>query len=470
MYAIQKNGINNYLWNVINDLNKDLTANVKTKHGPTRNFRIKDSIRQGGVVSVLLYALLMDEIAKEIQAKNTGSKIPGTTKNLGCLLWMDDVVLIHNTADGLQDLLNTTDKIAKKYHIEFGKEKSKVMTLGQKDRPNNFKIGEMKMEQTPTYKYLGETINNKNNLDDHIKEIKGKAEAAFQTILIIAGDKDLRGIQMKTIWRLLDACIKPIITYACETWYPRKGDISKLNKILDNIIKRILKTPVTTPRETLYIETKILYVEHTMNRNRILMLHRLENNSNDLVKNFLKTTHPTSWSESTRKIMKEYTDNDVTQTSTHTAKTMVNKAAKETCIQHMHSSGKQKPKVEFLLQNSNPYDKDTPKYLTELCRNHTSIIFKARTRMIKVKRNFKTKYKNNLMCRGCGKEEETQLHVLQECKVIHTDETTKIYQQDLFDNSKETTKLQEMANKLIKIEEQINKDPQQDTEVKCPPS
>ena len=41
-------------------------AKIKTKDGMTREINIKDSIRQGGVLSVLKYATVMDEIAKEI--------------------------------------------------------------------------------------------------------------------------------------------------------------------------------------------------------------------------------------------------------------------------------------------------------------------------------------------------------------------------------------------------------------------
>ena len=62
-------------------------------------------------------------------------------------------------------------------------------------------------------------------------------------------------------------------------------------------------------------------------------------------------------------------------------------------------------------------------------RNDTSTIFKAQTRMLPIKNNYKTKYKD-LICRGCKAESETQQHVLQECVAIHND--TKVDPTDYF--------------------------------------
>ena len=78
-----------------------LKAKVRTKHEETRTIKIRDSIRQGGVLSVTLYATLMDEIAKEINNKNLGIKT-GDDRNVGCLLWTDDVVLIADSQKEMQ--------------------------------------------------------------------------------------------------------------------------------------------------------------------------------------------------------------------------------------------------------------------------------------------------------------------------------------------------------------------------------
>ena len=160
MYALHNNGIKGPLWNIVRKLNMNLKATIKTKDGPTRPINIKDSIRQGGVLSVLMYALLMDEIAKEIEKASKGCIIKGTNRKVGCLLWMDDVVLFSETDKELQEMLNITYEVAKKYHIEFGKDKSKVMTTDKKNS-TQFHLGDMNMEKTETYKYLGETVHNK---------------------------------------------------------------------------------------------------------------------------------------------------------------------------------------------------------------------------------------------------------------------------------------------------------------------
>ena len=93
LYVMYKRGVNSKLWKIIKKLNENLTATIHTKYGPTRKITIKDSIRQEGVLSVLQYALLMDEINKEIPEIDLGIEIPDTPTKMACLLWMNDVLL-----------------------------------------------------------------------------------------------------------------------------------------------------------------------------------------------------------------------------------------------------------------------------------------------------------------------------------------------------------------------------------------
>ena len=168
----------------------------------TREIRIKDSIRQGGVQSVLQYALLIDEINKEITKKNLGTYVGSLEEKIGCLLWMDDVLLISSEPKELQLMLEITNALAGKYHIEFGEEKSNVMKIGRSKNNPEFTLGDMNLRYTDKYKYLGYIQNNKNNIEDHIKALKGKVENAYQTLLAIAGNKNFNNIEMQTMWGL----------------------------------------------------------------------------------------------------------------------------------------------------------------------------------------------------------------------------------------------------------------------------
>ena len=69
---MHKNGISAKNLEMMRKMNSDLTARIRTKYGLTRKIKIKDSIRQGGVLSVIEYATLMDEITKELQEKIQG--------------------------------------------------------------------------------------------------------------------------------------------------------------------------------------------------------------------------------------------------------------------------------------------------------------------------------------------------------------------------------------------------------------
>merc|ERR1711976_722845 len=106
MYVLDKEGLKGQIWKIVDKLNKNLTATIVTKYGNTREIKIKDSIRQGGVLSVIQYALLIDEINKENIRTNQ------SPNQINTLLWMDDIALITNNIADMEKLLKQTNEIA----------------------------------------------------------------------------------------------------------------------------------------------------------------------------------------------------------------------------------------------------------------------------------------------------------------------------------------------------------------------
>jgi hypothetical protein len=439
MYVMKKKGLKDKLWLIVKKLNEDLTATIRTKHGHTRNIKIKDSIRQGGVLSVTLYASLMDEIAEEISKLKLGVKISENHK-VGCLLWMDDVVLIAKEREELQKMLDITDEIASRYHIEFGTEKSKVMKTGNKKEAMKFKLGEKHLDECEKYKYLGVIFNKGRNMKHHIEEIKKKTEAAYQVIMRIVGSADFCGIEMETIWQLVECCIIPTITYGIEVCKLNKTEIKALNSILDTILKRILKLPITTPREPIYWETGIMDIEHTIRKNAINFSNRYKKTANKILRELMKED---LWMA---EICKEKVELGL---ENEKSKNVIKKTVSEMMMYKMKKEGEKKSKAEFYMKNTREQDLGKRrKYMEQATRHTANNIITARTRMIEVKSNYKGKY-NNLNCRFCGGNQETQKHILEECQQINRNEYNIITEKEIF--SEDLTENIQTAEKIHKI-------------------
>jgi hypothetical protein len=447
MYVMGNNGVLGKEWSITRKLNENLTARIQTDQGLTRQINIKDSIRQGGVLSVNQYALLMDEISKEIRKKNLGITVTENETKLGCLLWMDDVVLIAKDEKDMQEMLEITNTIARKYHLKFGAEKSKYMALGRRKPDGPLKMGQMLIEPTENYKYLGITLNRAGNLKDHIRSVKSKMEGAYQTTISICENNNLRGIQLDSVWKLVQSCIEPIITYGLEALTYTKTDMKSLNSIWTNTIKRILMIPQSTPNEAIHIETGLLDLQTMVERNMILMYARLKDTQNDLISQVIQDETAGGWHEKVKNTMTKYniTEEDVSLTKNARRNVIMKKITTEFKTRITESS-ETKSKAKQLLEHSEQWQPGKRrKYLNHLTRKQASTILKARARMTQVKNNYKNSHRD-LICRMCKASPETQDHVLNECQALHTDDTTKVPKESIF--SEDLNTLKNTANKI----------------------
>ena len=453
LYVLDKRGLKSEEWEIVKELNTNLTSTIKTKYGHTRRIRMANNIRQGGVLSVLMYAALMDEIAEAINKEKEGIIINSKTElTIGSLLWVDDVVLISENPEQMQRMLNITNEIANRYRIEFGKEKSKVVKINW-NKPTKLKLGDMEIEETEQYKYLGEIINTKGNLLDHISMIERKVESAYQTILYIAKDENFKKIKMATIWKLIESCIVPIITYGAEARIASKEEEDKLQTILNKILKRTIKVPISTPNDALTIETGIPDIKtltdiaHINNYNRIQQMDD-DSNTKEIVINSKR------WNKEIERIKESYQINN-TQEAISKGKNRKKEQQKnmmyEKLKENIENRNKGKTKMEWLMTGKSKWKPGTrANYLNELTRKQCKIIFETRTRMIKVKGNYKNK-EENTKCGLCNTKEETQEHILEECVMLIEKEQDKITKKEIF--CENTQSLIETAKR---IEERLN--------------
>ena len=107
----------------------------------------------------------------------------------------------------------------------------------------------------------------------------------------------------------------------------------------------------------------------------------------------------------------------------------------------------------FLENKENWTPAKRVQYINELTRKQSSLIFRARCRMIKVKGNHKNEH-TDLNCRMCKNAEETQAHILKQCPALHPNDTVKVTKHQLF--NEDTGNLTHMAGNLGTIMEKLS--------------
>ena len=364
---------------------------------------------------------------------------------------MDDVCLIHHNLQELQHILDTTNHVANKYHIQFGAAKCKVIKRG-KGKTSSLTLNGETLEEVPTYKYLGEIINNKGNLTDHIAEIERKVRGATDSMIAETGNKEFKGFKMQAIWQMVDAIIIPIMTYACEGWTTNKEENKRLQYIFNETIKTLLFLPKGTPTTILLNETGNIPIEYTIKIKKILQAKRIDQMKEESLIKDATQAKTSTWRKHVIDLAKElHIYDQMAILSKETLKHRIQKEIETKILEEIDNEAEIKTKIYHWKERKKEIKVGTrPKYMDKLNRKQCNAILRAKSSMLMVKENYKKQYESNLLCRFCDKYNETQEHILQDCtKIKRTKEKiiySKIFEED-------TEPLREIANEIIKIEE-----------------
>ena len=130
LVTMWEKGLRGKAWRILKSLNSALSAVVKTKFGPTREFQMEIGGKQGSRLTGRMFAKTMDLLAEDLLNSNHGFEI---TEDLiiSVLLWVDDVISMAEGELNQRYILEEINQFALKHKIKWGKDKCKVMLIGR---------------------------------------------------------------------------------------------------------------------------------------------------------------------------------------------------------------------------------------------------------------------------------------------------------------------------------------------------
>ena len=173
-------------------------------------------------------------------------------------------------------------------------------------------------------------------------------------------------------------------------------------------------------------------------KNRIIYMDKLKDNPSSILKNIREDQDQKGWWKTNEKIREEtgIPPRPSTQ-SEGRRKREIKKILQEKMMDMIKKGTENKTKAKYYMDNKRNMRPGTrAKYMDKCNRMEINTIFRARTRMLKAKSNFRNMYQDT-MCRMCKEEEEDQEHVLENCQNEERKKIGKVTAEDIFEENTE---------------------------------
>jgi hypothetical protein len=187
--ALKSIGIEGNILNIIMNMYTNVKSKVLFQGVETDFFSVDEGVKQGCVLSPIIFCIYINELAKMIKNKNLGVSIFG--KQIGCLFWADDVVLIGDNDNDLKQLLDTASDFSNKWKLSFNYDKSNVLITSQRVNVHRkWQLCNSFINEVNEYKYLGVIISRNLSDHSHIEEVVKKGNRIIAYIKSIIDGQD----------------------------------------------------------------------------------------------------------------------------------------------------------------------------------------------------------------------------------------------------------------------------------------
>jgi len=220
LYKLLKYHIGGKFYDLVKNIYSNTKCSIKCGQQRTEYFNYCKGVRQGCILSPILFNLYLNEIPLLLDNNDTDGILLPNGSRLNCLLYADDLVLISNSAKGLQNALTILSQFCQDWLLNVNSKKTKTLIFQKKCRKStynkqHFFINGDKIEIVNNYTYLGTNISSNGNFSiNKINLMEKTRRSIFATRRYL----DLSKLPIHLANKIFDSLFLPILTYGSEVW------------------------------------------------------------------------------------------------------------------------------------------------------------------------------------------------------------------------------------------------------------
>ena len=253
--VLRRYGINGNFLDSIVSLYSDVSAAVKCNGKISDYFNVPIGLKQGCVLSPLLFNIFISEVSKYINLEGMhGLQLVANENILHHLFYADDNCIFATTPRGLQSKLNTVYSTSLRLGLEVNLDKTKIIVFrkgGFLGKHEKWYYNNIPVEIVNEYNYLGITFSTKMSFTNASIPLIAKAKKSINEILFSL--RSLSSSDLTVFCKLFDSKVFPILSYGCELWGIFENvDIERVHLYG---LKRFLNVSLHCSNKKIYSET-----------------------------------------------------------------------------------------------------------------------------------------------------------------------------------------------------------------------
>jgi hypothetical protein len=217
-WALDKHKVPTKYVTLIKDMYNNVTTSVRTNDGNTEYFPIKIGLHQGSALSSYLFALVMDEVTRDIQGD-----IPW------CMLFADDVVLVDESQAGVNRKLELWRQTLESKGFRVSRTKTEYMRCDFGNaalEEGGVSLEGQGVPKKDTFRYLGSVLQEDGDIDADVCHRIKAGWAKWRQASGILCDKR---VPQKLKGKFYRTAIRPAMLYGAECWPTKCHHVQKLS-------------------------------------------------------------------------------------------------------------------------------------------------------------------------------------------------------------------------------------------------
>ena len=213
-----KYGINGKFFNNIKTMYTNDNCCIKVGNKLTESFLANQGVKQGCILSPLLFNIFIADIVERFETENCRPIKIDESRNLSCLLWADDIILLSHSEEGLRNMLSALDSYVNENGMSINTKKTQCMIFNKTGKfiRRSYPMKNGIIETTKSYKYLGFVLTPSGGIISGLKDLRDRAQRAYYKL------KHKLGLHFRlypsTTISLFESLIKPILLYSSDFW------------------------------------------------------------------------------------------------------------------------------------------------------------------------------------------------------------------------------------------------------------